>query len=325
MRRLLFASCGLLIVGGSILARAVAAAAQTPRARDGRHRASRPDPALIAGEASGGPCAAQPRRPAQPAAPDPLAEGATSLFAPRWNMFQLSGRFSSVAGDPARWQRYQDLRDGLLLTEGRAAARNPGLDGTFGADNIGWRDQRYFGSYERVGLFKISGLWDEIPQFYSVDTNTAFTETDDGVLVLDDDAQRAAKPQRVSADLPAVRPARAARHRHLPRQRHADVTSTSRAASRRPSTRASCRGARASDSATTTKWRCRTGPATNDMDLGLQWTNTTGDDSRRLQWLVVQQPGRHAGLGQPAGADRFDRPRRGTAGRRCGRPTRCRR
>jgi MtrB/PioB family decaheme-associated outer membrane protein len=130
---------------------------------------------------------------AQPAAtPDPGVEDSRSLFAPGWNMFQFSGRLSSVSGDPARWQRYQDIRDGLLFTEGRALHETPDWNGTVGADNVGWRDQRYFGSYERFGLFRINGLWDEIPQFYSVDTRTAFTEAEDGVLLLDDNAQRAA-------------------------------------------------------------------------------------------------------------------------------------
>ena len=129
---------------------------------------------------------------AQPPAPDPAVEDTRSLFAPRWNMFQLGGRLSSVSGDPARWQRYQDLRDGLLFTEGRMLRETPDWNGTLSADNVGWRDQRYFGSYERIGFLKINGLWDEIPQFYSVDTRTAFTETEDGVLVLDDNAQRAA-------------------------------------------------------------------------------------------------------------------------------------
>ena len=129
---------------------------------------------------------------AQPPAPDPAVEDTRSLFAPRWNMFQLGGRLSSVSGDPARWQRYQDIRDGLLFTEGRVLRETPDWNGSFSADNVGWRDQRYFGSYERIGFLKISGLWDEIPQFYSVDTRTAFAETADGVLVLDDNAQRAA-------------------------------------------------------------------------------------------------------------------------------------
>ena len=107
-------------------------------------------------------------------------------------MFQLSGRVSSVSGDPARWQRYQDLGDGLLFTRGRVLHETPDWNGSFSADNVGWSDQRYIGSYERIGFLKINGLFDEIPQFYSVDTRTAFVETGDGVLVLDDNAQRAA-------------------------------------------------------------------------------------------------------------------------------------
>ena len=107
-------------------------------------------------------------------------------------MFQLSGRLSSVSGDPARWQRYQDIRDGLLFTEGRVLRETPEWNGTLAVDNVGWRDSRFVGSYERVGLLKVNGLWDEIPQFYSVDTATAFTEAEDGVLLLDDNAQRAA-------------------------------------------------------------------------------------------------------------------------------------
>ena len=123
--------------------------------------------------------------------PEPTEEDTRSLFAPRWNMFQLSGRLSNVSGDPARWQRYQDLSDGLLFTEARVMRETPDWNGTLGADNVGYRDQRYFGTYERIGLLKISGVYDQIPQFYSVDTRTAFTETGDGVLVLDDNAQQA--------------------------------------------------------------------------------------------------------------------------------------
>jgi hypothetical protein len=47
---------------------------------------------------------------------------------------------------------------------------------------VGWRDQRYSGSYERIGHFTVSGLWDQIPQFYSVDTRTPFTSVGEGVL-----------------------------------------------------------------------------------------------------------------------------------------------
>ena len=121
----------------------------------------------------------------------PLSDTSRSLFEPTWNVFQVSGRLSSVSGDPARWQRYEDLRDGLLFTNGRVLRETSEWLATAGADNVGWRDSRFFGTYERLGRFKINGLWDEIPQFYSVDTRTAFKTQSGGVLTLDDAAQEA--------------------------------------------------------------------------------------------------------------------------------------
>jgi MtrB/PioB family decaheme-associated outer membrane protein len=124
---------------------------------------------------------------AQGAAPP---DSTRSLFAPTWNTFRLLGRVSSIEGDAARWQRYEDLRDGLLLTNARLMRETPSWSASGGADNVGWRDQRYFGDYERIGRFRASGLWDQIPQFYSVDTKTPFTAVGEGILVLDDAAQR---------------------------------------------------------------------------------------------------------------------------------------
>src|SRR5262245_57798154 len=56
----------------------------------------------------------------QTSAPAPVGPDITrGLFEPTWHQFQIGGRFSSVDGDPARWQRYQDLRDGVLFTDAR--------------------------------------------------------------------------------------------------------------------------------------------------------------------------------------------------------------
>ena len=52
-------------------------------------------------------------------APEAEAEVPRSLFEPTWRQFQIGGRLSSVSGDPARWQRYQDLRDGVSFTDVR--------------------------------------------------------------------------------------------------------------------------------------------------------------------------------------------------------------
>ena len=114
--------------------------------------------------------AAQNPEPAAPTVTGPLAEESRSLFAPSWNTFQFSGRLSSITGDQARWQRYEDLRDGVLFTGARFLRETTDWSLKAGADNVGWLDQRYFANYERIGRLKVSGLWDEIPQFYSIDT-----------------------------------------------------------------------------------------------------------------------------------------------------------
>ena len=188
-------------------------------------------------------------------------------------MFQLSGRVSSIAGDPARWQRYQDLRDGLLFTQGRVLRETPDWNGSFSADNVGWRDQRYSGSYERIGFLKISGLWDEIPQFYSVDTRTAFVESGEGVLLLDDNAQRQANfnaypPISPQFDLRESRDIGTFRVSATPTT-HIDLTggfTTTKHSGELPW------GASfgfSNDNEVALPYRSRT----NDVDMGLQWTN----------------------------------------------------
>ena len=134
------------------------------------------------------PAAAQEAQPAAGAAVD----SSRSLFDLEPNQFEFAARTTTIDGDPARFQRYGDFRDGVLFTAGRYTREGPGgawsLHAT--ADNVGWRDQKFAASYERPGRFQLSGMWDQIPQFYSVDTSTPYT-TAGGALVLDDATQRA--------------------------------------------------------------------------------------------------------------------------------------
>jgi MtrB/PioB family decaheme-associated outer membrane protein len=132
-----------------------------------------------------------------PGQPPPATEATEeippSLFDEQPRQFEFGGRWSSIEGDPARWQRYQDLRDGALFTKARFERNGPDDRWLFkaGGDNVGWRDQRFFADYDRPGMLSINGLWDQIPQFYSVDTRTAFQSQSEGVLVLPDETQRA--------------------------------------------------------------------------------------------------------------------------------------
>jgi len=131
-----------------------------------------------------------------------------SLFDETLNQFQIGGRLSSVSGDPARWQRYQDLRDGIVLTDARFGRDDPNGHWLLraAADNVGYRDQKYSATYQRTGRFVLSGLWDEIPQFYSVDTRTPYTGAG-GNLVLDDAIQLAIQqgnPAKLNLYVPAA-------------------------------------------------------------------------------------------------------------------------
>src|SRR5262245_60880961 len=143
--------------------------------------------------------------PPQDAAATPTEEP-KSLFEPTWHQFLFGGRFSSISGDPARFQRYQDLRDGVVFTEARYAHGD--TDGKWlfraGGDNVGYRDTRLFADYPQPGRFVISGLWDEIPQFYSVDTKTPYTRSG-SPLLLDDATQsriQSGNPQKLNLYIP---------------------------------------------------------------------------------------------------------------------------
>ncbi len=150
---------------------------------------------------------AQPAAPAAPAAADAPDEPdvSRSLFEPTAREFLIGGRFTSVDGDPARYQRYQDERDGLLFSNFRYSFAQPDGKWDFNAraENVGYRDQEFMGSYDRIGRLSLSGSWQQIPQFYSVDTMTPYTGTG-GTLVLDDATQRAI--QNVQATLDAYIP-----------------------------------------------------------------------------------------------------------------------
>jgi MtrB/PioB family decaheme-associated outer membrane protein len=134
--------------------------------------------------------------PAQPAVASPTAADDTSrsLFDLTDRELFIGGRVTSIDGDPARFQRYQDVRDGLLLSNFRYLFAQP--DGSYTvnvrAKNVGWRDQEYFANYNRAGKLSVTGGYQQIPQFYSVDTMTPYTGTG-GTLLLDDAAQRAAQ------------------------------------------------------------------------------------------------------------------------------------
>jgi MtrB/PioB family decaheme-associated outer membrane protein len=156
---------------------------------------------------AGTPPAAQ--TPAQPPAASPTTADDTSrsLFALTDREFFIGGRATSIDGDPARFQRYQDVRDGLLFSGFRYSFTQPDGAYTFNtrANNVGYRDQEYFANYNRVGKVSVTGSYQQIPQFYSVDTKTPYTGSG-GTLLLDDAAQRSAQSGAGLSVYPPIAP-----------------------------------------------------------------------------------------------------------------------
>ena len=133
----------------------------------------------------------RPRRAAPQPSAAPAEETPHSLFDQTWHQFQFGGRATSIDGDPARFQRYQDVRDGVMFTDARYAANRRRGTGSFvprrTTSAIATSDTSPTTSAPAAS--RSTGRWDEIPQFYSVDTATAYTHTGDN-LVLDDATQR---------------------------------------------------------------------------------------------------------------------------------------
>src|SRR5262245_19797780 len=99
--------------------------------------------------------ATAPQTPAAPVAttPEEPIEALKSLFDPAENTVVLAGRATSVSGDEARYQRYQDMGSGFLMSGARLKRQTADYMFTAGADNIAWRDQRFFADYVKTGVF----------------------------------------------------------------------------------------------------------------------------------------------------------------------------
>jgi MtrB/PioB family decaheme-associated outer membrane protein len=101
----------------------------------------------------------------------------------------FGARVFDVTGDPARDQRYRDLRSGPSIDRVRYTNDQQIWVLDAGADHVGYRDQRYFANYRRAGRVKASFEWNEIPLFNSTTTSSPLVEVSTGVFRLDDTVQ----------------------------------------------------------------------------------------------------------------------------------------
>ena len=105
--------------------------------------------------------------------------------------FGWRGTSFSSGSDKARYQRYEDLRDGPTVDRFRFSKSTDRYLFTAQADHIGYLDQRFSGAYNNYGRVKASFEWSQTPLFYSQDTLTLYSAATPGVLTLPDPLQSA--------------------------------------------------------------------------------------------------------------------------------------
>jgi MtrB/PioB family decaheme-associated outer membrane protein len=103
--------------------------------------------------------------------------------------FGLRGTFFGDQADKARFQRYQDLRDGATIDFFHFAKQTPNLSFNTEANHVGYRDQRFSANVNRYGRVKASFDYNQTPLFFSDSTRSLYTSSAPGVLVIDDAIQ----------------------------------------------------------------------------------------------------------------------------------------
>lgn len=101
----------------------------------------------------------------------------------------VRGTTFGINSDPARFQRYRDVRDGGTLDRLRLFKDTDAYRYSLQADNVGYRDQRFSASYMNYGKVKANFEWNQIPLFYSQDTRTLYDTSLPGSLTLADSVQ----------------------------------------------------------------------------------------------------------------------------------------
>jgi MtrB/PioB family decaheme-associated outer membrane protein len=104
--------------------------------------------------------------------------------------FGYRGTFYTADSDQARYQRYQDLRDGATVDKFRWGKTTDQYRFKFEADHLGYRDQRFAGSYNNYGKLKANFEWNQVPLYYSQTTQSLYTGNG-GTASINDNVQLA--------------------------------------------------------------------------------------------------------------------------------------
>src|SRR5215471_14373108 len=131
-----------------------------------------------------------------PAQPQP---GAAASFTPNLGTIDFGYRGTSFTGDQARYNRYRDLRDGPTVNRFRFAKENDTTVFRAEANNVGYRDQRYYADVRSLG--KIQGTFEFTSNpLYQVQARGFFSGAGTGALTINDAAQTAIQTSAANAE-----------------------------------------------------------------------------------------------------------------------------
>jgi MtrB/PioB family decaheme-associated outer membrane protein len=112
----------------------------------------------------------------------------------------LGGRFGSVKGDGARFERYRDLRNGAA-SELRVTRDTERVLFNFSAVNVGYLDQQYAAEFRQTGKAKLIFTWDSVPTNFGYNTSVAWREAAKGVWTMDNATRLAVQNRATSGVL----------------------------------------------------------------------------------------------------------------------------
>ena len=108
-------------------------------------------------------------------------------------------RGSSFTGDEARYNRYRDLRDGAYVDRFRFARENETMAFRAEANNVGYRDQRYYADLQSIGKLKASFEFNSNP-LYQAQARGYFSGAGSNTLTINDAAQTAIQTNPLNAE-----------------------------------------------------------------------------------------------------------------------------
>jgi len=121
-----------------------------------------------------------PQATAPQTAPAPTDVGASTTS----GSFDLGGRGTTYSGDPARYNQFRDMSNGLFLDNFGTNLNKAGWVFDVRGNNAGRQDAFYSGQAVRPGSVKIWGSFDRVPWLMSDTTKTIFQGVGTGTLTI---------------------------------------------------------------------------------------------------------------------------------------------